>query len=349
MVVAEFVEEAPVAFLHEFGEVDAVFLRRIDPAHERIARVHEAGGDLPVRDHALRREPAEADEVVFEDHRLVPPFQQGLRVGQLLHRGSLDVQDDLLAGEGDPGGGQLLGFRPRFRGVLAEHVGRHRDGVAELQRRGRRGLHRLTPVLVRALDENLAAEGVGDLVLADLEFEGPRDDRKAVPFRQLQQAIAVAADDHLYRAMLGDRGDLHDDDFAGRSVEAGLLPDVGARVEVGCAAVGGVPAVDEIGIIGDRPGDALLAFDDTREVAGSGVGFEGARLLRHVSLDGRVQFGAVGFGGLDERSLLRRRDLFDRRSGERGGGREQGGAKQTHGEGWPHLGFRSYARQRQTL
>ena len=139
--------------------------------------------------------------------------------------------------------------------------------------------------------------------------------------------------------MLGKRGDLHDDDFAGRRVEAGFLPDIGARVQIRGAAVGGVPAVDEIRVVGDRPGDTFLGLDDAGEVAGGGVGFEGARLLGHVVLDGRVQLGAVRFGGLEERNLLRRRDFFDRRSGERGGSREQGGAKQTHGEGFHTMPF----------
>ena len=96
----------------------------------------------------------------------------------------------------------------------------------------------------------------------------------------------MAADNHRHRAVFGKRGDFHDDDFAGRGVEPGLLPDVGARVEVRSAAVGGIPAVDEVRVVGNRPGDAFFAFDDAGEVAGGGVGFEGARLLGHVVLDG---------------------------------------------------------------
>ena len=78
------------------------------------------------------------------------------------------MEDDLLADERDPRGGVLLGLHPGLGRVLAKDVGRHRDGVAELQRGGRRRLQWFAPILVGALDEELAAERVGDLVIADL-------------------------------------------------------------------------------------------------------------------------------------------------------------------------------------
>ena len=138
------------------------------------------------------------------------------------------------------------------------------------------------------MDEELAAEGVGDLVLADLQLERAGDDWEAIPLLELQQAVAVATDDDLHHAVLGDRSDFHDDDIAGRGVETRLLPGVRAGGEVGCVAGVGVPAVDEIGIVGDGTGDALLGFDEAREIRRRRMGPESARLLRHVILDGRV-------------------------------------------------------------
>ena len=51
----------------------------------------------------------------------------------------------------------------------------------------------------------------------------------------------MAADDNFDHAVLGERGDLHDEDFAGRGVEARLLPGVRAGGEVGGVAGVGVP------------------------------------------------------------------------------------------------------------
>ena len=230
--------------------------------------MHEASGDLAIRDDAFRRETVQGDEVGFKCHRLVPPFQQCFRVGEFLHFGGLDVENHILADERDPRSGVLLGLHPGVGSVLAEDVGGHRDSVAEFQWSGGRRLHRLPPILVGALDEELAAERVGDLVVADLQLERPVDHREAVPLIELEQAVAVAADDNLVHAVLGERRNLHDHDLARRGVEAGLLPGVRAGGEVGRITRVGVPAMDEIRIIGDRAGDALLGFDDAWEILG---------------------------------------------------------------------------------
>ena len=231
--MAKFVEEAPVSFLGQLREVDAVLLGGIDPAHERIARVHEAGGDLSVWDDALGGEAGQRDEVIFQGHRLVPPFQQAFRVSEFFHLRGLDVENYILTHERDPRSGVLLGLHPGVGRVFAENVGGHRDGVAKLQRGGGGSLHWLTPVLVRALDEELAAEGIGDLIVADLQFERTGDDWESIPLLKLEQAVAVATDDNFDHAALGDRGDLHDDDLARGGVEARLLPGVGAGREIG--------------------------------------------------------------------------------------------------------------------
>ena len=149
----------------------------------------------------------------------------------------------------------------------------------------------------------------------------------------------MAAHDDLYDAVLRNRSNLHDHDLARRGVESGLLPGVRAGGEVGCIAGGGIPAVDEIRIVGDLAGDALFGFYDAREIRCRRMGAEGTRLLGHISLNGFVQFAAGSFGGLREGSFFRRRDLFRGNGGESDGGRKEEGAKGTHSEGSLTLSF----------
>ncbi len=54
VVVAKFVEEAPVAFLAQLLDVDRV-LGAIEVALNRVARMHPADGDFGVGDNALGR------------------------------------------------------------------------------------------------------------------------------------------------------------------------------------------------------------------------------------------------------------------------------------------------------
>ena len=143
----------------------------------------------------------------------------------------------------------------------------------------------------------------------------------------------MAADDDLHHAVLGDRGDLHDHDLARGGVESGLLPGVGSGSKVRGVAGGGVPAVDEVGIVGDGASDAFLGFDDTGEILRGSVGAERAGFLGHVGFNRFVQFATAGFGRLNEGGLLGRRDLLRRNGGASDGGREEEGVEQTHGEG----------------
>ena len=130
---------------------------------------------MDVGNHAFRGEALECDEVVLQFHRLIPPFGEGLRVGDLGNGPAADVEDGVLGDKRHPRGGRIgQGLLPAFGRIIAEYIRRHRNGVGEGKGGGYfdwlgGGLGRLASgagASVADLDEELPAEGVGDLVLA---------------------------------------------------------------------------------------------------------------------------------------------------------------------------------------
>ena len=190
VVVAEFVEEAPVALSGEGVEIDHAF-GGVEVGHDGVAGVHVAGADFDVGGHALGVWAGFVDAGEFgvgvED--FVP---EGHECGGIVEgaddRGG-DGEDDAVAGEFGPGGGEVAdALSPVGEVGLAFDELRGFDGAGD-------GDGELFFAGGDGGDEiDQAAEGGGEFCGGCGEGEGAGDFGEAGPLFEFPEFVGVAAD-----------------------------------------------------------------------------------------------------------------------------------------------------------
>ena len=162
VVVAEFVEEAPVACFAQLGHVDRV-LGAIEVALNRVARMHPADGDLGVGDDTLGRATVlPSCEPVTGLDGLRPSFHEfrSFGVGKLADMLGRHGDDHLVANHFRPGGRGEAAVFPFGPGRLTEREVGGFDGTDDFDADLVAGFAVL--VVTRHLDVNRAAERVGE-------------------------------------------------------------------------------------------------------------------------------------------------------------------------------------------
>ena len=210
--------------------------------HDRIPRVHEAGGDLHVEDESFGNEPPArpTGEVPAGVEGAIPEFSQRRRIGYFFQLRARQSHDEMFAGDFPPwraGGRQ--GFRPFVRVIATEHEHRspHRAGDGHFDGGFGRGLFANPSVapegryleaparlITRNVDVDQSAEGIGHRNFLRFHFKDPRNDRETPPFFVPPEFVVVTSDANLPSAGGHGRRHFHQDGFAGRGIESGALP-----------------------------------------------------------------------------------------------------------------------------